>query len=72
MILAPQDLVVVRGGHGRRVYKPWKARVVRVGPAWGSDGPYGADRCEVLPVESGRGWTTQPVVVRLAVLEKVG
>jgi hypothetical protein len=46
----------------------WRGKVVAHGPRVSGGSHYGSDRCEVLPIERGRGWSTEPVVVRIAIL----
>jgi hypothetical protein len=56
------SVVTVKGGHGRAVYTPWRGKVVA------HDGKTCA---AVLPLERGKGWSTEPVIVRLEILEAV-
>jgi hypothetical protein len=65
------SVVLVRGGNGRTLFKPWRGRVVsypevaKLTHATRRD-----ERVAVLPLERGPGWSTEPVVVRLSILER--
>ena len=65
--IPPIGCVVLVRGRGLR---PWRAKVVRHGPRLIGAWSYGSGSCEVLPLESGIGWSTEPVVVRLDILER--
>jgi len=64
-VVPPLESIVRVHGRGSHA---WRGKVVAHGPRVSGGSHYGGDRCEVLPIERGRGWSTEPVVVRIAIL----
>ena len=62
------DLVLVVSAHAVR---PWRGRVVASGPSWRGSTFTGQDYALVLPVERGRGWSKEPVLLRKCILTPI-